>query len=942
MNDAKTTPKTLLLVDGSSYLYRAFHAMPDLRAVPGDPTSPPTGAIRGMINMLQSLRKEVPADYAACIFDAKGPTFRDDLYPEYKAHRSPMPDDLRAQIEPIHEVVRLMGWKVLDVPGVEADDVIGTLAVIAASQGIEVIVSSGDKDLAQLVNSHITIIDTMNGKRRDLAGVEAEFGVPPHLMVDFQALVGDVIDNVPGVPKVGPKTAAKWLQQYGSLDAVVANADAIKGVVGENLKKSLDWLPMGRQLLTIKTDCDLNGWVPHLPAMDSIATGVMDTPALALFYEKYGFKGLARAIQAASGADKASPSASPKAAKNSKTEPGLFDEPDLFSDSQAKVGSLVSTLLYDTVLTWQDFDTWFAKLQAADLVALDTETTSLDEMRAEIVGLSFSVTPGEAAYIPLAHTYPDAPAQLPREEVLARLKPWLEDGARHKLGQHVKYDRHVFANHGIEVQGYAHDTMLQSYVLEVHKPHGLASLAERHLGRSGISFEDLCGKGAHQICFDQVDIAKAAQYSCEDSDMTLDVHLALWPQLQADDKLRFIYELEIASSEALYRIERNGVLIDAPTLAAQSHQLGQRILQLETEAQELAGQPFNLSSPKQIGEIFFTKLGLPVVKKTATGAPSTDEEVLEKLAEDYPLPAKILEHRGLAKLKGTYTDKLAQLAHPRTGRVHTHYAQAVAVTGRLSSNDPNLQNIPIRTAEGRRVREAFVAPPGCVIASADYSQIELRIMAHISGDAALLLAFHDNMDVHRATAAEIFGTSTDQVSSEQRRYAKVINFGLIYGMSAYGLARALSIDNTAAKNYIERYFDRYPGVKLYMDHTKQMAKANGYVETVFGRRLYLPEINSPNGPRRSGAERAAINAPMQGTAADLIKLSMVKVQQVLDDEKKGTKMIMQVHDELVFEVPQEEESWVRHEIPRLMAGVAQLKVPLLAEVGVGPNWDKAH
>ena len=942
MNDAKTTPKTLLLVDGSSYLYRAFHAMPDLRAVPGDPTSPPTGAIRGMINMLQSLRKEVPADYAACIFDAKGPTFRDDLYPEYKAHRSPMPDDLRAQIEPIHEVVRLMGWKVLDVPGVEADDVIGTLAVIAAKQGIEVIVSSGDKDLAQLVNSHITIIDTMNGKRRDLAGVEAEFGVPPHLMVDFQALVGDVIDNVPGVPKVGPKTAAKWLQQYGSLDAVVANADAIKGVVGENLKKSLDWLPMGRQLLTIKTDCDLNGWVPDLPAMDSIATGVMDTPALALFYEKYGFKGLARAIQAASGADKASPSASPKAAKNSKTEPGLFDEPDLFSDSQAKVGSLVSTLLYDTVLTWQDFDTWFAKLQAADLVALDTETTSLDEMRAEIVGLSFSVTPGEAAYIPLAHTYPDAPAQLPREEVLARLKPWLEDGARYKLGQHVKYDRHVFANHGIEVQGYAHDTMLQSYVLEVHKPHGLASLAERHLGRSGISFEDLCGKGAHQICFDQVDIAKAAQYSCEDSDMTLDVHLALWPQLQADDKLRFIYELEIASSEALYRIERNGVLIDAPTLAAQSHQLGQRILQLETEAQELAGQPFNLSSPKQIGEIFFTKLGLPVVKKTATGAPSTDEEVLEKLAEDYPLPAKILEHRGLAKLKGTYTDKLAQLAHPRTGRVHTHYAQAVAVTGRLSSNDPNLQNIPIRTAEGRRVREAFVAPPGCVIASADYSQIELRIMAHISGDAALLLAFHDNMDVHRATAAEIFGTSTDQVSSEQRRYAKVINFGLIYGMSAYGLARALSIDNTAAKNYIERYFDRYPGVKLYMDHTKQMAKANGYVETVFGRRLYLPEINSPNGPRRSGAERAAINAPMQGTAADLIKLSMVKVQQVLDDEKKGTKMIMQVHDELVFEVPQEEESWVRHEIPRLMAGVAQLKVPLLAEVGVGPNWDKAH
>ena len=949
MNDANSMPKTLLLVDGSSYLYRAFHAMPDLRAVPGDPASAPTGAIRGMINMLQSLRKEVPADYAACVFDAKGPTFRDDLYPAYKAHRSPMPDDLRAQIEPIHEVVRLMGWKVLDVPGVEADDVIGTLAVIAARQGIQVIVSSGDKDLAQLVNAHITIIDTMNGRRRDVAGVEAEFGVPPHLMVDFQTLVGDAIDNVPGVPKVGPKTAAKWLQQYGSLDAVVANADAIKGAVGENLKKSLGWLPLGRQLLTIKTDCDLSGWVPDLPAMNFIATGSIDTGALTIFYDKFGFKGLARAIRGGAdpGAEKTGAVASPKVARKSTTgtaEPGLFDEPDLLQDPQDEPSgsSRVTTVSYDTVLSWDVFDRWLVTLLDADLVAVDTETTSLDEMRAEIVGISFSVTPGAAAYIPLAHNFPDSPAQLPRDEVLARLKPWLEDVNKKKLGQHVKYDRHVFANHGIEVQGYAHDTMLQSYVLEVHKPHGLTSLAERHLGRGGITYEELCGKGASQISFSQVEIARAAEYSCEDSDQTLDVHRVLWPRLQADDKLRFIYELEIASSEALYRIERNGVLIDAPTLAAQSHALGQRIVQLEKEAQELAGQPFNLSSPKQIGEIFFTKLGLPVVKKTPTGTPSTDDEVLQKLAEDYPLPAKILEHRGLAKLKGTYTDKLAQLANPRTGRVHTHYAQAVAVTGRLSSNDPNLQNIPIRTAEGRRVREAFVAPPGCVIASADYSQIELRIMAHISGDAALLLAFHDNMDVHRATAAEIFGVSTDQVTNEQRRYAKVINFGLIYGMSAYGLARALSIDNTAAKNYIARYFDRYPGVKLYMDHTRQSAKAKGYVETVFGRRLYLPEINSPNGPRRSGAERAAINAPMQGTAADLIKLSMVKVQQVLDEEKRGTRMIMQVHDELVFEVPEAEVSWVRHEIPRLMAGVAHLKVPLLAEVGMGPNWDKAH
>ncbi len=918
--------KTLLLVDGSSYLYRAFHAMPDLRAVPGDPTSAPTGAIRGMINMLQSLRKEVHADYAACVFDAKGPTFRDALYPEYKAHRAPMPDDLRAQIEAIHEVVRLMGWKVLDVPGVEADDVIGTLAVTAARQEVEVIISSGDKDLAQLVTPHITIVDTMNGKRRDVAGVQAEFGVPPERMVDFQALVGDAIDNVPGVEKVGPKTAAKWLQEYGSLDNIVANADAIKGVAGENLKKALDWLPTGRQLLTIKTDCELDGWVPGLPALDAVRVGEPDTEGLRAFYEQYGFKGLARSL----GGEAAAPAARPTGA-----EPGLFDEP-------APAGSGVSQVHYTTILDWSDFEHWLHKLESAKLVALDTETTSLDEMVAEIVGLSFSVVPGEAAYIPLTHDYPGAPAQLPRDEVLARMKPWLENPAAHKLGQHVKYDRHVFANHGIEVRGYVHDTMLQSYVLEVHKPHGLASLAERHLGRSGINYEDLCGKGAKQISFSQVDIARAAEYSCEDSDQTLDVHRVLWPRLQADEKLKFIYELEIASSETLYRIERNGVLIDAPTLSAQSHELGQRILQLEQEAYELAGQPFNLGSPKQIGEIFFGKLGLPVIKKTATGAPSTDEEVLEKLAEDFPLPAKILEHRGLSKLKGTYTDKLAQMAHPRTGRVHTHYAQAVAVTGRLSSNDPNLQNIPIRTPEGRRVREAFVAPAGHVIASADYSQIELRIMAHLSGDAALLLAFHDGMDVHRATAAEVFGIGTDQVTSEQRRYAKVINFGLIYGMSAFGLAKSLGIDNTAAKNYIERYFDRYPGVKRYMDDTRQQAKARGYVETVFGRRLYLPEINSPNGPRRSGAERAAINAPMQGTAADLIKLSMNEVQRVLDAEGRRTKMIMQVHDELVFEVPEDEVAWLRHEIPKIMAGVARLKVPLLAEVGVGPNWDKAH
>jgi len=937
-----TDKKTLLLVDGSSYLYRAFHAMPDLRAVPGDPKSPATGAIRGMINMMTALRREVRADYAACIFDAPGRTFRDDWYPEYKANRSPMPDDLRSQIDPIHEVVRLLGWPVLSVPDVEADDVIGTLAKIAAAQGVEVIVSSGDKDLSQLVDEHITIIDTMNGKRRDVAGVTAEFGVPPDLMIDYQTLVGDTVDNVPGVPKVGPKTAAKWLLEYGSLDALVARAAEVKGAAGENLRNALDKLPLSKRLVTIRTDCDLEGHVSGLPSLEALPVGAPQTAELKPFYEKFGFKSLVKTLESQEVPPELIEESLKKksAAKVDKDQSGLFDEPSEMEALEAAAPA--SNLKYDTITTWEQFDAWLAKLEAAELTAIDTETTSLDEMVAQIVGVSFSVTPGEAAYIPLTHNYPDAPAQLPIDEVLARLKPWLENAEKKKLGQHIKYDRHVFANHGIEVQGYAHDTMLQSYVLEVHKPHGLSSLAERHLGRSGISYEDLCGKGAHQIPFSQVDIAKAAEYSCEDSDQTLDVHNTLWPQLEKNEQLRFVYQLEMDSSEALYRIERNGVLIDAPTLAAQSHELGTRIMALEQEAYDIAGQPFNLGSPKQIGEIFFTKLGLPVVKKTPSGAPSTDEEVLEKLAEDYPLPAKILEHRGLSKLKGTYTDKLGQLANPRTGRVHTHYAQAVAVTGRLSSNDPNLQNIPIRTPEGRRVREAFVAPAGSVIASADYSQIELRIMAHISGDASLLRAFTEGIDVHRATAAEVFGSTPDEVSSEQRRYAKVINFGLIYGMSSFGLAKNLGIETKAAASYIERYFARYPDVKAYMDETKALAKEQGYVETVFGRRLYLPEINSPNGPRRGGAERAAINAPMQGTAADLIKLSMVKVQNVLDEEKRGTRMIMQVHDELVFEVPEAEVEWVRTEIPRLMAGVAALKVPLLAEIGVGPNWDKAH
>ncbi len=915
---------TLLLVDGSSYLYRAFHAMPDLRAVPGDPASPATGAIRGMINMMNSLRKEVPARYAACVFDAKGPTFRDEIYPEYKAHRSPMPDDLRSQIEPIHEVVKLMGWRVLDVPGIEADDVIGTLAQVAAQQGIRVVISSGDKDLTQLVNEHVTMVDTMNGKRRDVAGVEAEFGVPPHLMLDYQTLVGDAVDNVPGVPKVGPKTAAKWLQEHGNLENLLARASEIKGVAGENLRQSVGWLPTARQLLRIRNDCDLSGHVSGLPQLDDLILAEPDADALTEFYGRHGFKTLAAK------AGSAAPTPKPVT-----VNPGLFDEPEPVVPQAIAVN-------YETVLDEAHLQRWVERISQAELTCIDTETTSLDGMQARLVGLSLCVQSGHAAYIPLGHNGPGCPDQLAVHEVLERLRPWLENPAAPKLGQHVKYDRHVLANHGIEVRGYQHDTMLQSYVLEVHKPHSLESLALRHLGLQGLSYEDLCGKGANQIGFAQVDLERAARYACEDADFTFRVHQQLWPRIQQLSGLQSIYQLEIESSESLYRMERNGVLIDAQVLAQQSHELGQRILELERQSHEMAGQPFNLGSPKQIGEIFFTKLELPVIKKTATGAPSTDEEVLEKLAEDYPLPKLILEHRSLSKLKGTYTDKLAAMAHPGDGRVHTHYAQAVAVTGRLSSNEPNLQNIPIRTPEGRRVREAFVASPGCLIASADYSQIELRIMAHIRQDPALMRAFHEGIVVHRATAAEVFGLAATEVSADQRRYAKVINFGLIYGMSAFGLAKALDIDNTAARNYIERYFQRFEGVKRYMDETRAQAKERGYVETVFGRRLYLPEINSPNGPRRAGAERAAINAPMQGTAADLIKMSMNQVQKTLDAQQRRTRMIMQVHDELVFEVPEDEVDWLKQTIPALMAGVAQLRVPLLAELGLGPNWDQAH
>ncbi len=919
--------KTLLLVDGSSYLYRAYHALPDLRG----PGAVPTGAIHGVVAMMKRLREQYPAALGACVFDAKGKTFRDDWYGEYKANRAAMPPDLAVQIEPIHAAVKLLGWPVLSVPGIEADDAIGTLAHVASDAGFTVIVSTGDKDLAQLVSQHVTLINTMSNERLDEAGVLAKFGVPPSRIVDYLTLVGDTVDNVPGVAKVGPKTAAKWIAEHGSLEGVMEAAATMKGAAGENLRAALDWLPQGRRLVTVVTDCDLAGHVPGWPGFDSLALTPLDVPGLLTFYDRFGLRSFKRELEGASAGAAA-------VAEPSSPAPAV-DAIVVAAAPPAPLGDKH----YETVLTVEALDHWIAKIDAAPLTAIDTETDSLDGMRAQIVGISLAVAPLAAAYIPLRHSYGGAADQLPIDLVMARLQPWLENPARAKLGQNIKYDTHVFANAGIQVRGYVHDTMLQSYVLEAHKPHGLESLADRHLRRKGLSYEDLCGKGVHQISFAQVEIERAAEYSCEDSEMTMQVHQALWPQLEREPGLLDVYRrIEMPTAQILLRIERTGVLIDPARLAAQSQQLAERMLALEREAYELAGQPFNLGSPKQIGEILFGKLGLPVKKKTASGAPSTDEEVLAELAADYPLPARLMAHRSLSKLKGTYTDKLPLMINPATGRVHTNYAQAVAVTGRLSSNDPNLQNIPIRTPEGRRVREAFIAPPGHSILSADYSQIELRIMAHISGDEGLLRAFGDGVDVHRATASEVFGVAVPEVSSEQRRYAKVINFGLIYGMSAFGLASNLGIDRTAAGAYIERYFARYPGVKRYMDETKVSARDKGYVETLFGRRVYLPEINGGNGPRKSAAERQAINAPMQGTAADLIKLAMIAVQGVLDAEQRATKMIMQVHDELVFEVPASELDWARVAVPRIMASVAELKVPLLAEVGVGANWDEAH
>jgi DNA polymerase-1 len=905
----------LLLVDGSSYLYRAFHALPDMRNKAGEPT----GAMYGVLNMLRRLESDYKADYKAIVFDAKGKTFRDDWFPAYKAHRPSMPEDLVRQIEPIHAAIKAAGWPVLMVDGVEADDVIGTLATNAAVDGLETLISTGDKDLTQLVSPLVRWYNTMSNELLDEAGVEAKFGVPPGKIVDYLALVGDTVDGVPGVAKCGPKTALKWLAQYGSLDEIVAHADEIGGVVGQNLRDHLEFLPLGKRLVTVA--CDLS----NLPAPRALTVTNRDTETLRDLYTRYEFRTWLRELDTPEATTWPAPEAELPGADESSTPREAI------------------AVNYETVLTWPQFDAWLAKIEAAELTALDTETTSLDSFDARIVGISLSVKVGEACYIPLAHTGPGVVDQLPRDEVLARLKPWLEAGERKKLLQNAKYDQHIFANHGITLAGIAHDTMLQSYVIESDKGHDLGQLCTRHLGLETIAYTDLCGKGAKQIGFDQVDLERAATYAAEDADVTLRVHQTLHPRFAGEKGLSYIYhDLEMPARQVIWQMERTGILIDSSAMARQSHEIGQKIMALEAQAYELAGQPFNLASPKQLAEILFEKQGLPIKKKTPSGGPSTDEEVLSELALDYPLPKLLLEHRSLAKLKGTYTDKLPRMVNQATGRVHTHFSQATVVTGRLASSDPNLQNIPVRTEEGRRIRTAFIAPPEHCIVSADYSQIELRIMAHLSGDERLLEAFAQGEDVHRATAGEIFGVTPLEVGPDQRRVAKSINFGLIYGMSAFGLARQLGLERSAAQTYIERYFTRYPGVARYMEEAREMARQNGYVETGFGRRLWFPEIRSSNGNRRQGAERAAINAPMQGTAADLIKMAMIAVQNWLEKSALKSRLVLQVHDELVLEVPEGELMEIRTHLPRLMCQVAELKVPLVVEVGVGPNWEAAH
>ncbi|HEZ3230282.1 TPA: DNA polymerase I [Neisseria meningitidis] len=924
---------TLLLVDGSSYLYRAYHAMAQLTA----PDGAPTGAMYGVLNMLRRLRADYVHDYCAVVFDAKGKNFRHEMFPDYKATRPPMPDDLRPQAEALPDLVRLIGWPVLVIPQVEADDVIGTLAAMAGEAGWNVVVSTGDKDMAQLVNERVTLVNTMSGETLDIEGVKAKFGVRPDQIRDYLALMGDKVDNVPGVEKCGPKTAVKWLEAYGSLAGVMEHAAEIKGKVGENLRAALQRLPLSYDLVTIKTDVDL-----HTELSDGIESLRRTAPKwaqLVVDFKRWGFRtwlkeAESRMHEAADGDLFGSDSIGEQAALNAEVP----------SEKQPELAPTPEKLDYQAVTTEAQLAALLDKLSQADTIGIDTETTSLDAMNASLVGISIAFQAGEAIYIPVGHSLTAAPEQIDLQDVLGRLKPHLENPALKKIGQNLKYDQHVFANYGIALNGIAGDAMLASYIIESHLGHGLDELSERWLGLETITYESLCGKGAKQISFADVAIGQATEYAAQDADFALRLEAHL--RAQMDEKQLEMYEkMELPVAQVLFEMERNGVQIDRAELARQSAELGAELMKLEQEAYAAAGQPFNLNSPKQLQEILFDKMGIPTkgLKKTAKGGISTNEAVLEQLAPDYPLPKIILQNRSLAKLKSTYTDKLPEMISPKDGRVHTTYAQAVAITGRLASNNPNLQNIPIRTEEGRKVRRAFTAPQGSVIVSADYSQIELRIMAHLSGDKTLITAFQNGEDVHRRTAAEVFGIAPENVSSEQRRYAKTINFGLIYGMGQYGLAKSLGIDNISAKTFIDRYFARYPGVAEYMQRTKEQAAAQGFVETLFGRRLYLPDIRNKNANARAGAERAAINAPMQGTASDLIKRAMIDVRNCLSDGI-GSKLVMQVHDELVLEVVETELDFVKEKLPQIMAKVdgGLLDVPLVAEVGVGENWEEAH
>ncbi len=899
----------LVLIDGSSYLYRAYHALPNLANSHGEPT----GALHGVLNMVNKLVRDEQATHIGVVFDAPGKTFRDDLFAEYKAHRPPMPDDLRSQVEPILDVIKAMGLPLLQIKGVEADDVIGTLCERAAAAGLKVLVSTGDKDMAQLVNEHVTLVNTMSDSLMDRDAVKEKFDVFPEQIIDYLALVGDTSDNIPGVPKVGAKTAAKWLNLYDSVDGIIEHADDIGGKVGESLRESIETLRMSQQLATIKLDVDLP------LAIDDLQPTPADNSSLKTIYERYELRTLLRQLD----------------------EQDERDSPDVAADTAPIVSEKGD---YETVLDWDAFDRWMDKIHAADLVAIDTETTSLDYMSAEVVGLSIAVTHGEAAYIPVAHDYPGAPDQLPRDAVLAKMKSFLEDPQADKVGHHLKYDAHVLARHGIHLAGMRFDSMLESYVLNsVATRHDMNSVTRLYLGRETIHFEDVAGKGAKQLTFNQVDIEMAAPYAAEDADITLQLHHTLTERLSQIDSLRRVYEeIEQPLVPVLLQIEETGVLIDRQMLVKQSSELAKKMHSLEIEAHELAGGPFNLGSPKQLQQILFERLELPVIRKTPKGQPSTAEDVLVELADEYDLPRVIIEYRSVSKLKSTYTDKLPLQIAASTGRVHTSYHQAIAATGRLSSTNPNLQNIPVRTAEGRRIRQAFIAPDHYLLLAADYSQIELRIMAHLSADEGLLKAFAADQDVHQATAAEVFEMSLDAVTADQRRSAKAINFGLMYGMSAFGLAKQLSISRGQAQEYVDLYFDRYPGVKAYMDNIRETAREQGFVETVFGRRLYLPEINAKNVNRRQYAERTAINAPMQGTAADIIKRAMIEVQAWLDREQADGRMIMQVHDELVFEVAEDAIDAFETQVTTIMCAAADLAVPLRVDVGRGINWDEAH